>query len=505
MCGRSKRGRSKRGGGGDEGIGIGHKSWQHLLEDKMRAWLAMDYDLLSALDEVPGVDLETWLVDCYLVHFPATLTPAQRRLVHVVSSSLGLAHASFGRDAMRYCIISRDAEFLAHIDDDGSYLEDGGAHPSSDTLHTPVWIRPPPPSQKWYDPSITSKPRVVPHFLRVSLQHSAAEQHLVVRMKSYFGLHPEQSLHVPEASRRLGLGLGLGVGMEVTRAAGSSSSIIISAGGSDWLDPLSPPAFPPQQTLRYTRPWDASLVTIVDTIPKLLAAATILSLATEVAFDVEMHSYRSFYGMTCLVQMAAAGQTFLIDTLAVWDSVGPALRPIFADPAIVKIGHSVAGGDIPSLHRDFGIVIVNCFCTQVAAAAVGLTPVSKDGSNNSSTDGCSSSIGLAAMLSLLECPNSEDFSVAKEGMKSCDWRRCVGVSSLHSFAHIYCIHILRIDTAAPHNAYLFRMFLPPPSHHQYVYIYPRRPLSTDMIMYASKDVHFLIDCYLILVHRLGSG
>jgi ribonuclease D len=48
------------------------------------------------------------------------------------------------------------------------------------------------------------------------------------------------------------------------------------------------------------------------------------------------------------------------------------LGPLFADPRIVKIGHSIGGLDVRSLHRDFGIFIVNAFDTYESAKILGL-------------------------------------------------------------------------------------------------------------------------------------
>jgi ribonuclease D len=78
--------------------------------------------------------------------------------------------------------------------------------------------------------------------------------------------------------------------------------------------------------------------------------------------------------LTCLLQVTSdAGKEYVIDTLAdgVWDQVG-GLAPLFADPKIVKIGHSIGGLDVRSLHRDFGIFIVNAFDTYESAKILGL-------------------------------------------------------------------------------------------------------------------------------------
>ena len=48
------------------------------------------------------------------------------------------------------------------------------------------------------------------------------------------------------------------------------------------------------------------------------------------------------------------------------------LRAVFADPNVVKIGHAIKGMDVPSLSRDFGIVVVNAFDTSICGGSIGL-------------------------------------------------------------------------------------------------------------------------------------
>jgi len=55
----------------------------------------------------------------------------------------------------------------------------------------------------------------------------------------------------------------------------------------------------------------------------------------------------------------------------VWDHES-LLRYIFANPNVVKIGHGITGIDVPCLHKDFGIFIVNGFDTFEAANALRL-------------------------------------------------------------------------------------------------------------------------------------
>jgi ribonuclease D len=121
---------------------------------------------------------------------------------------------------------------------------------------------------------------------------------------------------------------------------------------------------------------DSSHWMLVDTADKMkqCIAELVEASPTEIAFDVESYNKSKYTQLTCLLQVTSdAGKEYVIDTLAdgVWDQVG-GLAPLFADPGIVKIGHSIGGLDVRSLHRDFGIFIVNAFDTYESAKILGL-------------------------------------------------------------------------------------------------------------------------------------
>lgn len=90
----------------------------------------------------------------------------------------------------------------------------------------------------------------------------------------------------------------------------------------------------------------------------------------EIAIDLEAHSYRSFSGMICLIQISTkGGKDFLIDPFPIWDLIHDALAPTLANPKIVKVFHG-ADSDVAWLQRDFGIYVVNLFDTGRAARAL---------------------------------------------------------------------------------------------------------------------------------------
>lgn len=84
-----------------------------------------------------------------------------------------------------------------------------------------------------------------------------------------------------------------------------------------------------------------------------------------VAIDLEHHSYRSYLGLVCLMQISTAKEDFLVDTLALRSKL-QVLNQVFCDPARVKVLHG-SDMDILWLQRDLGLYIVNMFDTGQAA------------------------------------------------------------------------------------------------------------------------------------------
>lgn len=121
--------------------------------------------------------------------------------------------------------------------------------------------------------------------------------------------------------------------------------------------------------------------TWVDTVSGLQELAQKLETAKEVAIDLEHHSYRSFAGLLCLMQISfrdpkeaggGAMQNYLVDVFPIWNDVTTYLAPMFANPDIVKVMHG-ADSDVTWLQRDFGIYIVNLFDTGRASRALSLS------------------------------------------------------------------------------------------------------------------------------------
>lgn len=99
-----------------------------------------------------------------------------------------------------------------------------------------------------------------------------------------------------------------------------------------------------------------------------------ISNESELAVDVEHHSYRTFQGITCLLQISSRTKDYIIDTLSLRDELH-ILNSIFTNPKIVKVFHG-ADLDIQWLQRDLALYVVNMFDTHQAAKRLGLARLS---------------------------------------------------------------------------------------------------------------------------------
>ncbi|KAL1210212.1 Protein RRP6-like 2 [Cardamine amara subsp. amara] len=91
----------------------------------------------------------------------------------------------------------------------------------------------------------------------------------------------------------------------------------------------------------------------------------------EFAVDLEHNQYRSFQGLTCLMQISTRTEDYIVDTFKLRVHIGPYLREIFKDPKKKKVMHG-ADRDIIWLQRDFGIYVCNLFDTGQASRVLNL-------------------------------------------------------------------------------------------------------------------------------------
>ncbi|KAK4483763.1 hypothetical protein RD792_010966 [Penstemon davidsonii] len=124
-------------------------------------------------------------------------------------------------------------------------------------------------------------------------------------------------------------------------------------------DPVKPP------------PIETTPFKFVEEVKDLKQLAVKLRGVDEFAVDLEHNQYRSFQGLTCLMQISTRTEDFVIDTLKLRIHVGPYLRDLFRDPTKRKVMHG-ADRDIVWLQRDFGIYICNMFDTGQASRVLKL-------------------------------------------------------------------------------------------------------------------------------------
>ncbi|XP_038724908.1 protein RRP6-like 2 isoform X2 [Tripterygium wilfordii] len=110
---------------------------------------------------------------------------------------------------------------------------------------------------------------------------------------------------------------------------------------------------------------------LVEQVKDLKELAAKLRDAKEFAVDLEHNQYRSFQGLTCLMQISTRTEDFIVDTLKLRVHVGPHLREVFKDPTKKKVMHG-ADRDIVWLQRDFGIYVCNLFDTGQASRVLKL-------------------------------------------------------------------------------------------------------------------------------------
>ncbi|KFO77266.1 Exosome component 10, partial [Cuculus canorus] len=108
----------------------------------------------------------------------------------------------------------------------------------------------------------------------------------------------------------------------------------------------------------------------VTTLDQLVELNEKLMNCKEFALDLEHHSYRSFLGLTCLMQISTRTEDFIIDALELRSDMN-ILNETFTDPAIVKVLHG-ADSDVEWLQKDFGLYLVNMFDTHQAARLLNL-------------------------------------------------------------------------------------------------------------------------------------
>lgn len=116
-------------------------------------------------------------------------------------------------------------------------------------------------------------------------------------------------------------------------------------------------------------PFESTSAQWVDTYDGVLEMLEELKKVREIAIDLEHHDYRSYMGLTCLMQISTRDKDWIVDTLKPWRHRLEILNEVFADPKIVKLFHG-SYMDIIWLQRDFGLYVVGLFDTSTACEAL---------------------------------------------------------------------------------------------------------------------------------------
>uniref|UniRef100_A0A8C8VKJ9 Exosome complex component 10 n=1 Tax=Pelusios castaneus TaxID=367368 RepID=A0A8C8VKJ9_9SAUR len=133
---------------------------------------------------------------------------------------------------------------------------------------------------------------------------------------------------------------------------------------------IPPDAVLEKPQLQMYRPVEETPCHFISTLDELVELNEKLVSCKEFAVDLEHHSYRSFLGLTCLMQISTRLEDFIIDTLELRSDMY-ILNETFTDPAIVKVLHG-ADSDVEWLQKDFGLYLVNMFDTHQAARLLNL-------------------------------------------------------------------------------------------------------------------------------------
>ncbi|MBA0638077.1 hypothetical protein Godav_029633 [Gossypium davidsonii] len=124
------------------------------------------------------------------------------------------------------------------------------------------------------------------------------------------------------------------------------------------LEPIKPPS------IEYT-PFK-----LVEEVKDLELAAKLCNV-DDFAIDLEHNQYRSFQGLTCLMQISTRTKGFIVDTLILRIHIGHYFREIFKNPMKREVMHR-ENRDILWLQRDFGIHLCDLLDTGQASRVLKL-------------------------------------------------------------------------------------------------------------------------------------
>jgi ribonuclease D len=299
---------------------------------------------------------------------PKTLTSKQRRIVHEVCVDVNLFHCGVGpnRDN-RYVVISIHSDGFQYVDE----LKENPPEPVIPTRRCRPWYH------RSDHPDVTTEQLMTP-------------------TKTNPSIHP----YVEESTRQGRAKIQALVDQPGQCLRDDVDKLDFKQLEQKDLSDIDPPEVGKDDS------W-----LLVDTAEKMRQCCRELEEGrpTEIALDMEMYNLSKYTQVTCLLQLSSnMGKEYVIDTLApgVWDCVS-LLSTLFADPAIVKVGHSIGSLDVRSLHRDFGIFVVNAFDTYEAAQILKVP----------------NGLGLASVCQHYGLVNVQQYKDLKATYQTTDWRR----------------------------------------------------------------------------------
>lgn len=255
----SETGKAAKGGG--------KRVFKNSLHEKLLAW--KNGTDISAVGEVAGIPETAWCGGGDIVSFPSSLSPAERRIAHQLCLRLDLFHASSGDGENRFVTVSKSGDF-----------ESIQQSATADHQATNYCI--------WYDER-AAKPLVKSrYFLLDETEIQGLQRTLATTPGSVNG-----RVTVTLSSEFL-------LNFEIKNLSHMSHM------NAKW-----PEGGKNRSDAECEQDMDKPHV-IVDTVEELRQTAAALNACAEMAFDLEMHSYRTYHGLTCLIQLSGGGVNYIV-------------------------------------------------------------------------------------------------------------------------------------------------------------------------------------------------
>lgn len=103
------------------------------------------------------------------------------------------------------------------------------------------------------------------------------------------------------------------------------------------------------------QPVEGTEAIYVDTYEGVLKMLKDLKKAKEIAVDLEHHDFRTYVGLTSLMQISTREQDWIVDTLKPWRQQLQILNEVFADPSIIKVSTAKLTDDFSTKLTNLGL------------------------------------------------------------------------------------------------------------------------------------------------------